>query len=81
MEKDTLTTKAMIGYGILLMIPVVGFISALIFLANKNRPERSKYVFALMIVRLVAYIFALFIGYTGMLVALRLLYDSLSTIY
>lgn len=47
-----LKLSAMIGYGILISVPVIGLIAGIILALKRNRPERSDFAIACLVLRI-----------------------------
>lgn len=52
-NQKRLTVPAMIGYGALIAIPVIGLVAGIIFALKKKRPARSEFAFACLYLRII----------------------------
>lgn len=60
---ERLKISAMIGYGILIAIPVIGLIAAIVLVLKKGRPERSEFAIACLVLRIFYMVFSFAIVY------------------
>ena len=61
--RERLKIREMIGYGILIAVPVIGLIAAIVLALKKGRPERSEFALACLVLRIFYMVFSFALVY------------------